>query len=303
MISIATLAALAALLIPTTGAIVPVESTSTTTTTATPVTTTTTTSADETSNDDDEQTNDDGSAGDDPLFSQWSGDFYSIHGDSSKMLNLLSTPSMSTNVQFANVPAHFRTDDLTGNVIDAVGIMLCVGGENHKISMFSDGEVSMEGKVVQSGHHQIDTNTSITVKNHFCRDDQEHGSTDCEFSTGLAPSGFFSTAHRQLTVAYKGTTLLVTVNLVSSPTSPGHGMFRFLEVQLQGAKAPIHGLLGQNALQGKLTPSVEVGVFGQGMSDYKGGMQGEGMIDGVWTDYIEKSLHSSQFAFSEYKCT
>merc|ERR1711988_713341 len=114
-----------------------------------------------------------------------------------------------------------------------------------------------------------------------------------------AEAELFSTPHRQLVVQHGELVIEVVANFLKA--SESDELFHFLEVTMHGQEAEMHGLLGQNAAL-PMKQQVQVGVFGKELSEYKGGVQGEGAIQGVYTDYEVSDLLSSDFAYSLFQC-
>jgi len=254
--------------------------TTTTTTTQAPTTTTTPT------------------GGDDPVFLGGDGQIYSVHGSAGAVFNILSAQGLNVNSKFVQVPQEFRTEDITDNVLGTVGVKFCSG---KALTVDRSGSVDLDGKQLAAGEHKLGPETMVTVKDHFCL---SADMTNCQWTTKAAPTGAVMTGHRQIVVQHGSTEFSVIVNFLMDE---GSEVFHFMEVTIQKIQEPAHGLLGQNAFQASTTKhQVEVGVFGKTVSPqgYQGGLQGEGMIAGVWTDYqeLDGNLHGSNFGFNEMKC-
>merc|ERR1712196_228772 len=103
-------------------------------------------------------------------------------------------------------------------------------------------------------------------------------------------AGLALTGHRQVVLSQGQLSVKVLVNFLTKQDQ----VFRFLEVTVKGQHSEMHGLLGQGASSPQ-PHAVEVGVFGKQVSAYQGGVQGEGMIQGIFTDYQVTDLLSPDF--------
>lgn len=255
------------------------------------------------------------SGGGDPLFTDVDGQISSFHGKANGTFCLVSTKNINVNAKFISVPAFFRNPDMTENVLGDVAITMCGDGERHSVLMDHAGVAHVNGKELPVGHHSIMGGAaSLTLKNHRCKQpmvDQDSQELECEWvaEESKTPVGMYLTPHRQLLVTQRdGLTVEVNVNFVKPHTDATEftgQVFHFMDLNLYGQPpGEMHGVLGQKArATSKGARRVEVGMFGkQQESSYVGGLQGEGVIEGVWTDYMVPDLFSSGHAFNMFQC-
>lgn len=241
------------------------------------------------------------------------GEQFSLHGEAKAVFNIASSKELAVNARFLGVTEEFRTEGVTENVLGEVGVKMCVGGTTRTAEVAPDGAVVLDGgKAMQPGTVVLGEGSSLTLRVHRCSKPKqaeaaESELADCAWSTSdkADDAAHFTTPHRQLLVEHQGTTVEVNVNYLRERAAGT--IFPFLEVQLAaGAQAgPMHGLLGQKAGALPGSKTVQVGIYGkQQATGYVGGLQGEGMIEGVYTDYMERDgdLFGSNHGFNEFQC-
>jgi len=230
---------------------------------------------------------------DDPVISLENGDHLCVHGTNGSKYNLLSAETLSVNAQFVEVPSQINTPAISDNTVGRIGMLVC--GVEGGFVVERNGLVHFQGQELQPGEHVIANGTSITVKTHQC-----DPKMNCGWTTQALP-GNTLTEHRQVVLNHGKVIVTVNVNFLQSMDD----VFPFLEVTMGGKYGKMHGLLGQGASGSASSVeqrAVEVGVFGKTVSEYQGGVQGEGMIEGVYTDYEVADLLSTDFAFTAFEC-
>jgi hypothetical protein len=77
--------------------------------------------------------------GDDPIFVGADGLAYEVRGEAHLAFNLLTSPRLSINAEFREVPRRFRAEDITDTVIGSVSIAACsVGGGTLRLGIDVD---------------------------------------------------------------------------------------------------------------------------------------------------------------------
>jgi len=249
---------------------------------------------------------------------------------------------MIVNGKFAEVPADFKVQDITDTVISDIGITICsdAGMHTNYVQFTQTGNVSLNGLPVAAGERVIvpGTDASVEVNQILCSLDAD-GSTLCDWQNAshpqpaqYAPLMFDTWIHtpdfdlnivRNFVVPTYMDHPLKTVQKSINTNSErseieGHStlmqrmlvsedlQFGFLkmEVKTHHNDVQLHGLLGHRAVNADaVEPSVVKATSVTGDITV-GGHQGEGVIEGHYTDYkmANQDLRAQDFKFSTFTC-
>ena len=268
---------------------------------------------------------------------------YEVRGEDGVVFNVFSAEHLSINSRFAAVPHRFRAEDITETALGDVGVAFCEGGRLTAFTLAADGRLSfvlnggarytmeherlvcdlstmacntwqpvsdtpLQLPFYDSGHTRIKLHTAvadIVITRNVMIDLGPDFPIECDdFLRWPATHVTCIRLSRGEPMANRS----AITHLLTGPTLRPENRWHFMQIELPrlGLKhADIHGLLGSRALLPAPTPStVRVGVGVDGTTAPTAfGPQGEGAIEGHYTDYKRSRLHEhGGLRFGRFVC-
>lgn len=278
------------------------------------------------------------SVGEDPMFTTVSGQQYEVTGEHGKVFNLLTSETLQINSEFRAVPQQFQKMGLTKTVLGDTACMV-KGDSTDLLFVGANGTVLLNGERLSYGNHSTPNGIRLTYKRYTCSKVQQRSLLAsapqiCKWAYELQANEV-DIAFQKLVLEYTGFNIVFLTNFVQVTPPHVHRAFgefigmllmqqanwtsslnqmRFLQINVKRAPSSLalwHGLLGQHshphALNHSLLPrTLHVDAYGSDyMVEYPSTHpQGEGVIDGLYTDYQERKnqLFGCSFAYNMFSC-